>query len=404
MLITNQRLRTLNPAKMKELTEDPRFKARLAKIYSIPINKHYDIPFVSAVNEDGSVVYIDRHFNSILNTRDISRFIKVHEIVEKAILDLFDVEYKVAHQVALHYEQIAVETAGIKWQDYCTHNKLYAKQLQEVATLPADIDLVPYITDPNEVKQMRSRMVKETKVKPAKEKVGIAETKISLQYHSELNPKLWSNFKLMADVRERLLALGNMWADYTHIPKQLILDVIMTGGNANYNYTDTSDIDVHVILSKDALGVPQDYLDDYLQDKKKLWSISNSITVKGYPIELYAQDILEGYPQNQGVYSLLHDTWLQMPTRLQLDFSNNKFLKRKVLQYVHQIDHLIKSNAGLDDLKQLRKKLKDMRGSAIATGGEFSFENLVFKELRNRGYLDKVNKYMKKLKDKELSL
>jgi len=45
-----------------------------------------------------------------------------------------------------------------------------------------------------------------------------------------------------------------------------------------------------------------------------------------------------------------------------------------------------------------------MRAASIAAGGEFSFENLVFKELRNRGYLDKMSRYEQKLKNEALSL
>ena len=41
---------------------------------------------------------------------------------------------------------------------------------------------------------------------------------------------------------------------------------------------------------------------------------------------------------------------------------------------------------------------------AIERGGESAPENLVFKELRNRGYLDKMSKYLRNLKDEELSL
>ena len=45
-----------------------------------------------------------------------------------------------------------------------------------------------------------------------------------------------------------------------------------------------------------------------------------------------------------------------------------------------------------------------MRAAAIQQGGEFSFENLVFKELRNRGYMDKLSNYLKANKEKQLSL
>lgn len=395
--------RPLSDKKREKITEDPRFQARIAKFFSIIINDHYDIPFVSAINEAGTVVYIDKHF-PLEGSIAILHAIKMSEIAKKAAQDIFNVEYAVAEQVGMYYERRTIESVGYDWGIYCERKATYVKQLNEVVVLPEDIDLVRYLGDPKEVKLLRSKMVKEQNKKTAKEKLGLTETKISLQYHAELNPKLWNNFQLIPAVRDRLLSLGYMWAEYTHIPKQIIIDVYMTGGNANYNYTPTSDIDVHVVISKEVLGFPKEFMDDYLQDKKKIWSLDNHITVKGYPIELYAQDVGEGIPANQGVYSLLRNQWVQQPTRLQLDFSKDKFLKRKVIDYVHQIDALIKSNASLQDFKQLRTRLKDMRGAAIAAGGEFSFENLVFKELRNRGYLDKINKYTKKLKEKELSL
>jgi hypothetical protein len=237
----------------------------------------------------------------------------------------------------------------------------------------------------------------------ATQRIGIKETKISLQYHEDLNPKLWHCFRLKEDVRDRLLAIGNMFAEYCHIPKAYVLDVIMTGGNANYNYTDKSDIDVHVVIDKEAMQWNTEIHDEYLKDKKTLWSTKHGITIYGFPIELYAQDVSEPAPANQGIYSLLQNKWIQQPTRQQVSF-NDPFLKKKVMSYVHQIDAMIKGHADLSAFKELRKKLKDMRSAAIAKGGEYSFENLVFKELRNRGYLDKVNNYMKKITDQELSL
>jgi len=68
------------------------------------------------------------------------------------------------------------------------------------------------------------------------------------------------------------------------------------------------------------------------------------------------------------------------------------------------IDHII--DAKMDDaaVNDLKTKIREMRAASIAAGGEFSFENLVFKELRNRGYLDKLNDYQLSKKDKELSL
>jgi len=45
-----------------------------------------------------------------------------------------------------------------------------------------------------------------------------------------------------------------------------------------------------------------------------------------------------------------------------------------------------------------------MRKAGIKKAGEFSQENLIFKELRNKGYLDRMNQYIKSKEDEKLSL
>jgi hypothetical protein len=45
-----------------------------------------------------------------------------------------------------------------------------------------------------------------------------------------------------------------------------------------------------------------------------------------------------------------------------------------------------------------------MRSAGLKKSGEFSVENLVFKELRNLGYFDKINDYVKQKQDERLSL
>ena len=87
-----------------------------------------------------------------------------------------------------------------------------------------------------------------------------------------------------------------------------------------------------------------------------------------------------------------------------MDFSD-PLLKQKVRDMMERIDDLIDTQA--DDitvLNKLKEKIRTMRGSAIQRGGEFALENLVFKELRNRGYLDKLSKYIRTIEDRNLSL
>jgi hypothetical protein len=232
----------------------------------------------------------------------------------------------------------------------------------------------------------------------------ITELKLQLQYHSELNPKLWDDFQLKSQVRDKLLQFAEVWREFAKIPKNAVKEVILLGGNANYNYTDMSDLDVHLVVDKSLIAKDNPLLDDYLQDKKQMWTMAHKITILGYGLEPYAQDESVQYPKNQGVYSLTNDEWICKPVFIGDEMIKDPYLKKKVKFYMHMIDDMIKNHVDLDSVKYFKEKLRDMRGAAIKRGGEFSFENLVFKELRNQGYLDKLSAYQRTNQDQELSL
>jgi hypothetical protein len=232
----------------------------------------------------------------------------------------------------------------------------------------------------------------------------ITELKLQLQYHSELNPKLWDDFKLKSQVRDKLLQFAEAWREFAKIPKNAVKEVILLGGNANYNYTDMSDLDVHLVVDKSLIAKDNPLLDDYLQDKKQMWTMAHKISILGYGLEPYAQDESVQYPKNQGVYSLTNDEWICKPVFIGDEMIKDPYLKKKVKFYMHMIDDMIKNHVDLDSVKHFKEKLRDMRGAAIKRGGEFSFENLVFKELRNQGYLDKLSAYQRTNQDQALSL
>ena len=68
------------------------------------------------------------------------------------------------------------------------------------------------------------------------------------------------------------------------------------------------------------------------------------------------------------------------------------------------IDTMIRNKATEKQFETIKNKLKNMRKDALVNGDEFSFSNLVFKALRNDGILDRMNRYIKNLRDKSLSL
>lgn len=227
----------------------------------------------------------------------------------------------------------------------------------------------------------------------------------SLEYHKELNPKIWDSGELKDEVRGKLLQIAEAWRVFAKIDPGMVQDIIITGGNVNYNYTPQSDIDLHLVIDRNLMFQNRALVDEYLQDKKILWTlIHGSINIYGYPVELYAQDVNERPHSGQGVYSIIDDVWLQMPENLNLDFEKDYHLQKKVNFYKNMIDKMIDNKADSSSIDSLKKRIRLMRGDSIAKGGEFAFGNLVFKELRNLGYLDKLNDYEKTMQDKALSL
>lgn len=232
-----------------------------------------------------------------------------------------------------------------------------------------------------------------------------AVVKSTLQYHRTLNQKIWEGQKLRGDVRAKLLEIARVWQKFANIENNNITDIVLTGGNANFNYTKQSDLDVHLVIDYSKVTCDEAIVKDYFMSKKSLWAANHThIRVKGYPVELFAEDKHSKPKAGQGVYSLLKGRWIQEPKFVKMNFSKDTLLAQKVDFYKKQIDNMVSGKQSIQSADNLKNKLRAMRGAAIELGGEFSFENLVFKELRNSGYMDKLTDYLKQDKEKQLSL
>ena len=89
-------------------------------------------------------------------------------------------------------------------------------------------------------KQLAAIEISKKKRKTLKEYLDEAAS-LTLQYHNELNPNLWENNKLKDEVKEKLLQIADVWTKFAKIPSEAVEDVLVVGGNANYNYTPYSD-------------------------------------------------------------------------------------------------------------------------------------------------------------------
>jgi hypothetical protein len=225
----------------------------------------------------------------------------------------------------------------------------------------------------------------------------------------ELNSKIWDeDQKLRKEVREKLLQTANEFIDFIGVPL-LIEDVIFTGSLANYNWSEYSDIDLHVVC--DFIQFSETELSLYeelFKVKKTIFNTNHDIKIFGYEVELYVQNATEAH-FSSGVYSVLYDDWDVKPEKEDSNI-DTKILKSKINHWKSQIDTVV-DNATEKDIdeareyiKKFKEKLKKYRSSGLKKEGEYSYENLVFKYLRRSDYLEKLFNLENKLLDKELSL
>ncbi len=209
------------------------------------------------------------------------------------------------------------------------------------------------------------------------------------QTQNELNPKLWDGDQLKPGLRLKLLKIAQYFYEFLGIDAP-IKGVILTGSNVNYNWTDTSDIDLHVLINYKDVNDSIPFVREYMMAKKSIWNNTYPLQYKGMPIELYAQDENEPHAST-GVYCLSCDKWLKQPSPEQVSVDDIE-IDRKADPYKFEIDNLQADDPQLEmKIKSLKKRLKRMRQTGLEASGEYSVENLAFKTLRNSGHLAKLN-------------
>ena len=233
------------------------------------------------------------------------------------------------------------------------------------------------------------------------ELVDPKDIKLPFKFHNKLNPALWRDKKLKYDVKKLLEKITDTFIKFVDISKFKVVDVIITGSNANYNWTDESDIDLHLVIDLSNVKNKKLML-KLLQTKRFLWNYIHNITINGYDVEIYIQYIDEPHVSS-GVYSILSNKWIVKPKKEKPKI-NDLAIKHKVAYLMNKIDDLHNSKCmNIINVENLKEKIRKMRKSGLNKYGIYSYENLSFKILRNSGYLDKLHKCYISAQDKELS-
>lgn len=228
-----------------------------------------------------------------------------------------------------------------------------------------------------------------------------------------LNPKVWNNpdnikkAKLKPEVKKGLLDIANEFIDFIGVDF-FIEDIEFTGSLANYNWSEYSDYDLHIIFDETQFKKSKDVYLDLFKTKKLIFNEKHNLKIKNYPVEVYPQP-MEKPDASEGKYSLLKDEWVIVPKKDKPKINKEK-LKHKIIHWVDVVNKTLEdaNNSSLEvsktKIKNLSNRLDKFRKSGLQKGGEFSNENLVYKYLRRSGLLDKVFNYHYKKRSKELSI
>lgn len=224
---------------------------------------------------------------------------------------------------------------------------------------------------------------------------------ITVEYHDTLNPLIWDGEEMRLDVRVTLLKSALAFVEFLEVPDLKIQGVQFVGSNASFNYTDYSDCDVHIIIDFDESPCPE-LAENFFQTKKTLWNkIHDGVTVRGYKVELYAEDI-KNPTKASGMYDLLNGAWIKKPAKEEPSF-DSAAVTAKVEALANEIDAICAAG-DKEDVNDMFDILRTMRKAGLMQAGEFSTENLAFKTIRNLGYIDKLSAARVKAQDKELTL
>jgi len=278
---------------------------------------------------------------------------------------------------------------------------------QQIHPTPApphrDDDLQEIKSFLNKWEQFAARDLVQEEIEPSDVDVS------SFKINQTLEPNVWEGDQsLNSTVRRKLLHLVDKFWQSLDLPDLRIDDITFTGSLANHNWSQFSDVDLHILVDfRDLPGI--DEITEALMTAKRVnWNNKHNIEIFGFEVEIYIQDSNEVH-HSTGVYSVLHDRWEAKPQYedFTIDYENVKIKAAHIMNQIDKIEREFNNEnyeESISDVERLKEKLRKFRKCGLEQGGEYSPENLAFKALRRNGYLEKLSRFKIDSYDKIMSL
>ena len=125
-----------------------------------------------------------------------------------------------------------------------------------------------------------------------------------------LNEQVWlSPEQLRPEISVKLLEIAKNFLEGVGLDSIVIADITFTGSLANYNWSDYSDIDLHILVDFDQIDENTELVQEFFRGKIGVWNRMHDIRIYDHEVEIYVQDEKEKHVSS-GVYSVMRDRWL----------------------------------------------------------------------------------------------
>ena len=224
----------------------------------------------------------------------------------------------------------------------------------------------------------------------------------SFKKNDTLAKRIWDGMDLNSRVRLKLLDIADDFWKFVNLTWVKPKNIILTGSICNFNWSDESDIDLHLVVDFKEVDDKVEFVKQYLDSKKNEWNNEHKgLQIMGYQVEIYVQNVGE-MPESNGIYDLEENDWIKKPDPNAVeDIKLNKFqIKDKAAKIMTIIDDMYDALSSSDDSHKIEiiaddanylwNKIKEMRRASLDKRGENGNGNIVYKYMRRKGYLDKL--------------